>query len=165
MPGAKKVDSNVPPTAQLPDQPAQPTGDKPAPPAPKPLMAEPKPGCADKPEVRFYVWAWNAQMGLMYATGGKQAAEGSLMCKHGVNLKLIREDDVGNMQTQMLTFAEKLSKGDKNPAEGAHFVEIMGDGSAAFFKGVNDRLAKLGPDYVGIVVGASGYSRGEDKLM
>ncbi|HKA90806.1 MAG TPA: OmpA family protein [Haliangiales bacterium] len=165
MPGAKKVDSNVPPTAQLPDQPAQPTGDKPAPPAPKPMMAEPKPGCADKPEVRFYVWAWNAQMGMMYATGGKQAAEGSLMCKHGVNLKLIREDNTDNMQSLLLAFAEELKKGDKNPAKGAHYVGIMGDGSAQFLKGLNDRLAKLGPEYQVAVVGSAGYSRGEDKLM
>src|SRR5262245_5236612 len=165
MPGAKKVDSNVPPTAQLPDQPAQPTGDKPAPPAPKPLMAEPKPGCADKPEVRFYVWAWNAQMGMMYATGGKQAAEGTLMCKHGVNLKLIREDNTDNMQSLMLAFAEELKKSDRNPAKGAHYVGIMGDGSAQFLKGLNDRLAKLGPEYQVAVVGSAGYSRGEDKLM
>jgi outer membrane protein OmpA-like peptidoglycan-associated protein len=166
-PGAKKVDSNVPPTAQLPDQPAVQPGDKAAPKTPtaRPPMAEAKPGCADKPEVRFYVWAWNAQMGMMYATGGKQAAEGSLMCKHGVNLKLIREDNTDNMQSLLLAFAEDLKKGEKNPAKGAHFVAIMGDGSAQFLKGLNDRLGKLGPDYMTAIVGSAGYSRGEDKLM
>jgi OOP family OmpA-OmpF porin len=131
--------------------------------APAPTSA--KPGCADKPEVRLYHWAWNAQMGLMYATGGKQAAEGSLMCKHGVNLKLIREDDTNNMQAQLLTFAEALNGGEKNPSKGAHFIIIMGDGGAQFFKGVNDRLDKLGKDYEVEVVGSAGYSRGEDKLM
>ncbi len=155
-----EVHSNVPPVATLPGE-GTGTGSAVTPSQPVPD----KPGCANLPEVRFYHWAWNAQMGLMLATGGKQAVEGSLMCKHGVNLKLIREDDVGNMQSLMLAFAEKLAKGDKNPAEGAHFVAIMGDGSAAFFKGVNDRLAKIGPDYIGIVVGSTGYSRGEDKLM
>ncbi len=41
----------------------------------------------------------------------------------------------------------------------------MGDGSAQFLKGVDDRLNKLGPDYAAVVVGSAGYSRGEDKLM
>lgn len=41
----------------------------------------------------------------------------------------------------------------------------MGDGSAAFLKGVNDRLLKLGPEYMVAVVGSAGYSRGEDKFM
>jgi OmpA-OmpF porin, OOP family len=135
---------------------------------PKPLLntAVPsKPGCPDKPELRFYLWAWNAQAGLMLANGGEQAAEGSLMCKNKVNLKLIREDNVDKMQSLLMTFAEAVKGGDKNPKDGAHFVAIMGDGSASFFKGLNDRLIKLGPDYIAQVVGSTGYSRGEDKFM
>src|SRR5450631_3423092 len=62
------------------------------------------PGCTEKPEVRFLVWAWNAQMGGMLATGGPQAAKGSLMCKNGVNLKLVREDDSGKMQEALIAF-------------------------------------------------------------
>lgn len=131
----------------------------------QPVTLNAAPGCADKPEVRFYHWAWNAQSGLMLATGGKQATEGSLMCKHGVNLKLIREDNVDQMQSLMLSFAEQLKAGEKNPDEGAHFVAIMGDGSAAFFKALNDALKKLGPDYTAVIVGSAGYSRGEDKFM
>jgi OOP family OmpA-OmpF porin len=124
-----------------------------------------KPGCADKPEVRFYHWAWNAQMGLILANGGKQAAAGSPMCKHGVNLKLVREDNTDQMQALMATFAEGLKRGDANPTAGAHFVAIMGDGAATFLKGLNDRLRKLGPEYTAVVVGSLGYSRGEDKFM
>ena len=104
-------------------------------------------------------------MGLILATGGKQATAGSLMCKNGVNLKLIREDNTDQMQALMATFAEGLKKGEKNPAAGAHFVAIMGDGSAMFLKGLNDRLRKLGPDYTAVIVGSAGYSRGEDKFM
>ena len=115
--------------------------------------------------MRFYHWAWNAQTGLILATGGKQAAEGSLMCKHGVNLKLIREDNTDQMQALLATFAEGLKKGESNPTAGAHFVAIMGDGSATFLKALNDRLRKIGPDYIGVVVGSAGYSRGEDKFM
>ena len=73
------------------------------------------PGCPTLPEVRFYHWAWNAQMGLMLATGGKQASEGSAMCKAGVNLKLVREDNTDNMQAAMVAFAEAFKKSGGNP--------------------------------------------------
>jgi outer membrane protein OmpA-like peptidoglycan-associated protein len=152
FPEEKRVGSNIPPPANLPE-------------LPMPTAEPGKPGCAGLPEVRFYHWAWNAQMGIMLATGGKQAIEGSLMCKNGVNLKLIREDSGDNMQAAMIAFAEELKQGAANPAKGAHFVCIMGDGSATFLKGLDDKLAKLGPDYMAAVVGSSGYSRGEDKFM
>lgn len=148
--------SNIPPTANLPGDPSSATF---------PVVTEAPPGCANLPEVRFYHWAWNAQMGLMYATGGKQAVAGSAMCEQGVNLKLIREDNTDNMQNLMATFAEGLKKGEANPSAGAHFVAIMGDGSATFLKALNDRLQKLGGDYIAQVVGSAGYSRGEDKFM
>ena len=151
-PPAQRPVSNIPPVAELPEQPF-------------PSAPDPSAGCAPLPEVRFYHWAWNAQMGLMLATGGKQATAGSLMCSHGVNLRLIREDNTDNMQSLMAAFAEELKKGVANPAKGAHFIGIMGDGSAAFLKGLNDKLKKLGPDYIAIVVGSAGYSRGEDKFM
>ncbi len=136
-------------------------------PVAKPAEPEPpgNPGCPDKPEVRFYLWAWNAQMGLIHATGGKQAVPDSLMCKRGVNLKLVREDSTDVMAASMLAFAEAQKKGEANPAEGAHFIGIMGDGAAMFLKGLNDRLKVLGPEYVAAIVGSAGYSRGEDKFM
>ena len=96
------------------------------------------------PEVRFYHWAWNSQMGMMLATGGKQATASSLMCKKGVNLKLIREDNTDAMAALLVTVAEGVKKGEANPSQGAHFVGIMGDGAATFLKGLNDRLGKLG---------------------
>jgi outer membrane protein OmpA-like peptidoglycan-associated protein len=148
------VGSNIPPPAVLP-------GDS----TTFPVVVDAPGGCQNLPEVRFYHWAWNAQMGMMLATGGKQAVAGSAMCQNGVNLKLIREDSTDNMQALLVTFAEALSKGEANPKAGAHFVIVMGDGSATFLKGLNDKLVKLGPDYVDVVVGSAGYSRGEDKLM
>src|SRR5260221_1748621 len=122
-------------------------------------------GCDSKPEVRFYHWAWNAQMGLMFAAGGPQASDGSLMCQEGVNLRFVREDDTTKMQEALVAFANELKGGAKQPTRGAHFVAIMGDGSATFLKGLNDTLKKLGPDYIAKVVGSAGYSRGEDKFM
>src|SRR4051812_21830877 len=152
FPEEKTIGSNIPPPANLPD-------------VPLPTVEPGKAGCANLPEVRLYHWAWNAQMGLMLATGGKQAVEGSLMCKEGVNLKLVREDNTDNMAAAMVAFAEAYKKGGGNPDKGAHFVCIMGDGSATFLKALDDKLLKLGPDYAAIVVGSTGYSRGEDKFM
>ena len=54
-------------------------------------------------------------MGMMLATGGKQATAGSLMCKHGVNLKLIREDNTDKMQEPLATFAEGAEEGRGQP--------------------------------------------------
>lgn len=148
--------SSVPEVASLPGE---------ATPGAFPVVTEGAPGCASAPRVRFEHWAWNSQMGLMLANGGKVAQKDSLMCKHGVNLELVREDNVDQMQADLATFAESFAKGNANPDKGAHFVAIMGDGSAVFLKGLNERLAKLGPDQVAVVVGSAGYSRGEDKLM
>jgi OmpA-OmpF porin, OOP family len=122
-------------------------------------------GCSEKPEVRVEVWAWNAQMGLMFATGGAQATQGSAMCAHGVNLKLVRQDDPTKMREDLVAFATALKSGQAQPKTGTAFVAVMGDGSAAFLSELNAVLEKLGPQYRAKVVGSAGYSWGEDKFM
>jgi OOP family OmpA-OmpF porin len=163
VPGAQVRSSQVPANAELPNvTPSAAAGGG----AVRPVtLPGSEPGCRDLPEVRFLVWAWNAQMGMMFANGGPQATAGSLMCQQKVNLRLIREDDTGKMQEALVAFANDLRQGNANPGKGAHFVAIMGDGAASFFKGVNDTLSRLGPEYTAKVVGVTGYSHGEDKLM
>lgn len=124
-----------------------------------------EPGCTDKPPVKLLGYAWNAQMGLLFANGGPQAAKGSLMCKHGVNLTWERQDDNGKLQEALIAFATDLSRNNPQPTKGANFVTIMGDGAAAFLQGLNETLAKIGPEYTAKIVGVCGYSRGEDKFM
>ena len=160
VPGAQVKESTVPKRVDLPALNPSIAANVAAAPLPGST-----PGCANEPEVRMLVWAWNAQMGLMFATGGPQATTGSLMCKEGVNLRLIRQDDSSKMQEALVAFATELKSGNPNPSKGAHFVAIMGDGSAAFLKGVNDTLKRLGPSYIARVVGSGGFSRGEDKLL
>lgn len=117
------------------------------------------------PQVRLLHWAWNAHAGLMLANGGRETTRGSLMEQLGVNLKLTRQDDATKMQEALIAFAQDLANGNPQPTNGAHFVTIMGDGGAAFLKGVNDQLKRLGPEYRAKVIGSCGYSRGEDKFM
>lgn len=124
-----------------------------------------EPGCTNLPPVRLLGYAWNAHMGLHFANGGPQATRDSLMCQNKVNLTFARQDNNDKLIEALVTFATALSQGDKNPSVGAHFVTVMGDGSAAFLKGLDDALARIGPEYRPKVVGAIGYSRGEDKFM
>lgn len=123
------------------------------------------PGCIDKPELRALVWAWNAQLGWMFANGGPQSTTDSLMCEHGVNLKFSRQDDAEQMKAELLKLATAIKNGESEPKEGAHFVAIMGDGAAQFFASLNPALRRLGPEYKAEVVASAGYSRGEDKFM
>lgn len=116
-------------------------------------------------EVRFLCWAWNSQMGMMFANGGPKTTQGSLMAKNNVNLSLVRQDDPSKMQEALLAFATDLSRGNTKSDNGAHFVAIMGDGAAAFLAGLNPQLKKLGADYQAKIVGSCGYSLGEDKFM
>jgi outer membrane protein OmpA-like peptidoglycan-associated protein len=161
MPGAKERESTVPLRADLP--PMNPSGSV----VNNPNMAIPtsRPAGNTAGQVRLLLWAWNAQLGGLFANGGVETTEGSLMAKQGVNLKYIRQDDPTKMQEELVTFATELSRGNAQPDIGAHFVAIMGDGSASFLDGVNRVLEKLGPEYRAKVIGSMGYSRGEDKFM
>lgn len=127
-------------------------------------MPSDNPANINSKEVRWLLWAWNAQMGLLFANGGANTTEGSLMAKQGVNLHLTRQDDVSQMQASLIKFAKEY-KDDPDTKEGAQFVTIMGDGSAAFLAGVNPELEKLGKDYRAQVIYSCGKSQGEDKLM
>src|SRR5687768_10610612 len=90
VPAAKQRGSVVPQKADLPDMGDGSQGSTGVTRAAMPGAAA---GCTDKPEVRALIWAWNSQMGLMFANGGAQSTSGSLMCENGVNLRLIRQDD------------------------------------------------------------------------
>lgn len=113
--------------------------------------------------VRGEIWEWNAQMGLLYANGGSQTTRGSLMEKRKVNLSLTRQDDTNKMQEDLISCAKEIHDGAKQCSTGANFVIIMGDGAAQFAAAVNPQLKKLNDSLV--VIGAVGYSRGEDAFM
>lgn len=161
IPSAPVHESNVPLKADLPQINNQP--------APTSVASMSLPGTTPYkgtgPRVRWLHWAWNAQMGAFFANGGKSTTQGSLMADRGVAIDFTRQDDSSKMQEALVDFATQLSRGDKQPEGGAHFVSIMGDGSAAFLAGLNKTLSKLGPEYNAKVIGAIGFSRGEDKFM
>src|SRR5258708_34549738 len=72
------------------------------------------------------------------------------------------------MQRGRIRCAKELKDGATQCSGGTNYVLIMGDGSGQFFAAVNPQLKKLDGgkgDYVAQVIGSTGYSRGEDKLM
>lgn len=163
---ADAASASVPQVATLPEVPV--AADTPQAANVTPL---PQPGEAvttvAAPQIRSAHMAWNAQFALPYANGGPLTTRGSLMEKHGVNLKLIREDDDGKMQVALVDFAAALAKGNPQPEEGYQFMTDMGDGTAVIVANINslvDKL-KLGPQYHAEIIAALGFSRGEDKLQ
>jgi outer membrane protein OmpA-like peptidoglycan-associated protein len=109
------------------------------------------------------IMAWNSQMGLIYGNGGKRTTQGSLMEKNKVNLTITRLDDCGQMQSELIAFAEAYKK---NPnATGTNFIAIMGDYGPAWLAGANEQLSRLGNDYTAEIIYSCGRSLGEDQFM
>lgn len=106
--------------------------------------------------IRIKTIPWNGTAGLQFANGGPDTASGSLMDKRGLKVNIKREDDYAKMIADLASFA-------KDPSTGSHFVIIMGDGFPAFAKGANEALKPFNQSVA--VVGALGYSRGEDKCI
>lgn len=118
------------------------------------------------PEVRINFWAWNSQMGCLYANGGPVTTEGSLMARQGVKAYISRQDDNSQLMAELTKLAQGLHSGQAQPRDGIHFIGIMGDGAGAFLSALNAQLVEsFGPEYRAEIVGSCGYSRGEDKLM
>jgi outer membrane protein OmpA-like peptidoglycan-associated protein len=131
-------------------------------PVAQPLAAAAK---VDATLIRVGEMAWNAQMGFNYSNGGATTTKGSLQEKYGVNLLIYRQDDTNKMQNELVACATELAGGKTECTTGANAVIIMGDGAPQFLAGLNPLLKKLGPQWQAEIVGAVGYSRGEDSFM
>ncbi len=118
---------------------------------------------ASKQPMKIVTIGWNATQGLLLANGGKQTAAGSLMAKRGISLEIERQDMYDQQLAELIKFSSAVASGAKQPAQGAAFAIIMGDGYPAYIAGAQETLAKIGQQLE--VVGMVGFSRGEDKCM
>lgn len=118
--------------------------------------------CGDP--IRSEIWAWNAQMGALYANGGIDTTKNSLSEKHGACVHYTRQDDTTQMQSDLIACAKDLASSTECSG-GQNFVTIMADGSGQFLAVLNAQLKKICSDCTAEIVGTTGFSRGEDKLM
>ncbi|SHI43824.1 OmpA family protein [Hymenobacter daecheongensis DSM 21074] len=110
--------------------------------------------------VTWEVMAWNSQMAGMLANGGPRTTAGSSMAANGIDMQIVRQDDVAKMQADLVKNALDLQS---NPETPGLIVSIMGDGLPAF-SAVQAQLAKAGTG-LQIIPYSCGKSFGEDKLM
>lgn len=123
----------------------------------------PLPGTAPAAKGTPIVWevmAWNSQMAGMLANGGPRTTRGSSLAANGIDLQIVRQDDVSKMQADLVKNALDLQN---NPAAPGLIVSIMGDGLPAF-SAVQPELKKAGTQ-LQIIPYSVGKSFGEDKLM
>ena len=123
----------------------------------------PLPGTAPAENGTAVVWevmAWNSQMAGMLANGGPRTTQGSALAANGVDMQIVRQDDVSKMQADLVKNALDLQS---NPNTPGLIVSIMGDGLPAF-SAVQSQLEKAGTS-LQIIPYSVGKSFGEDKLM
>jgi outer membrane protein OmpA-like peptidoglycan-associated protein/ABC-type nitrate/sulfonate/bicarbonate transport system substrate-binding protein len=126
-----------------------------------PLAALPGTTPAEKgTSITWEVMAWNSQMAGMLANGGPRTTQGSAMAANGLDLQIVRQDDVAKMQADLVKNAADL---DANPNTPGLIVSIMGDGLPGF-SAVQEQLKKAGTQ-LQIIPYSVGKSFGEDKLM
>jgi len=123
----------------------------------------PLPGTAPADKGTPVVWevmAWNSQMAGMLANGGPRSTMSSSMAANGLDLQIVRQDDVAKMQADLVKNALDLQS---NPETPGLIVSIMGDGLPGF-SAVQEQLKKAGTG-LQILPYSCGKSFGEDKLM
>ena len=126
-----------------------------------PLAQLPGTAPADKgTPVVWEVMAWNSQMAGMLANGGARSTMGSSLAANGLDLQIVRQDDVSKMQADLVKNALDLQS---NPATPGLIVSIMGDGLPGF-SAVQEQLKKTGTQ-LQVIPYSMGKSFGEDKLM
>ncbi|MDQ2793237.1 MAG: OmpA family protein [Bacteroidota bacterium] len=126
-----------------------------------PLAQLPGTAPADKgTPIVWEVMAWNSQMAGMLANGGPRSTMGSAAAANGLDMQIVRQDDVSKMQADLVKNALDLQ--DKPETPGL-IVSIMGDGLPGF-SAVQTELKKAGTQ-LQIIPYSVGKSFGEDKLM
>ncbi len=119
------------------------------------VPAEPVTGFQGCP--RMLAIAWNGAAPITLANGGSRTTDDSLVKKYsGGCLQVERQDDYGIQKDELVKFAS----GDQS---GAAFTVMMGDAYAAYAQSLQERLKPLGEQVV--VIGITGFSFGEDKVM
>lgn len=102
---------------------------------------------------------------LLAKTDFATTEAGQVVTKYVDSLSTVLTDEKIRYKSAVVLAAKDGVSKEKILASGANAVVIMGDGAGQFLAAINPQLKKLGPDYIAKVIGATGYSRGEDAFM
>lgn len=105
------------------------------------------------------VFAWNAQMPLMYANGGISTAENSLFAKNGINCNIRVQPNCNTTISEVVANCNQIKD---NPNTIPLFACFMGDGMPGFSVALSKLNTELGEDDGVIAFYSMGRSAGED---
>jgi len=109
----------------------------------------------------IYEMAWQAATNVNYANGGERTTQGSLFDKAGWDLKIARQDNCVQSNTDLVKWAKDYHDGKTKDGQ---FAIYMGSGVPAFLHSMNE-LLKDYPDVQMEGFAAVGKSYGEDKVI
>lgn len=126
------------------------------------------PAYRDATAYKIGMYAWSAEFGLIASNGGIKTAQGSLMEKQGISLKLIRQNSYDALIESLSLFAKEFDSGSKYARNDLAYngVVAMGDGTPFFVSNVQRSLdEKFNGKYHVQAIAVIGVSYGEDKII
>jgi len=127
-----------------------------------PFPSTKKTSKGDLIQAEWWMMAWQSQNSAIFANGGAETTEGSLMEQAGWDVKIVRQDNCTQSCTQMIKYIQDYKDG---KTKDGYLITFMGSGIPNYFTGIYNAVKDLGPEYAPICFITFGKSYGEDQVI